>query len=88
MPRRKAVPVCGDMGKFAELIELMPDDRRRIAGSLAQELVFMAKTLDRLRSEVAGGDVVNRETNKESAALKSYNTTIMRYSSSGKYHFK
>jgi hypothetical protein len=39
-----------------------------------------AKTLDRLRVEVTDGDVVDREKNKESAALKSYNTTIQRYS--------
>jgi len=69
-----------------QLVELVTDDRKHIAETLAKELEFMTETLERLRADINSRGVVElfkngkQEFLKESPALKSYNTTIQRYS--------
>lgn len=80
MPRKKAAVICDDMSIFETLIGFMPEDRRHVARKLAGEIVFMAKTLDRLKAAVSENDVIDFEKNRESSALKSYNATVKSYS--------
>lgn len=68
-----------------EVIEAMPEDKREIARSLLTEVEFMAETLSRLRAHIEENGVTEWYENgrqkcwKESAALKSYNTTLKSY---------
>lgn len=80
MPRKKNTVICDDMSVFEKLIELIPEDRRHVARKLAGEIVFMAKTLDRLKAAVTENDVIDFEKNRENSALRSYNATVKSYS--------
>lgn len=74
------------MAALKRLIKQVPADRKAIADSLFKELVFMEKTLEELRETVDKDGPVSlfkqgkQEFLRESPALKSYNTTIQRYS--------
>lgn len=72
--------------ELKELLEKVPEDKQPIAGRLAEELIFMQGTLADLRKRINEyGTVELFEQGKqkflrENPALKSYNTTIQRYS--------
>lgn len=72
--------------ELKEVLQKIPDDKQAIAARLIDELVFMQKTLQQLKRQVdENGTVELFEQGKqsfmrESPALKSYNTTIQRYS--------
>lgn len=74
------------MYDLLQVVSQVPDDKRPVAEALYQELVFMRETLEELKHTVKAQGVVERfEQGKqrflrESPALKSYNTTIQRYS--------
>lgn len=67
------------------ILEKIPPERRAIAGRLADELIFMQRTLQALKQEVEDNGAIelfkngSQEMLRESPALKSYNTTIQRY---------
>lgn len=72
--------------ELKELLTKIPEDKQTIAARLIDELVFMQKTLTTLKRQIdENGTVELFEQGKqsfmrESPALKSYNTTIQRYS--------
>lgn len=72
--------------KLTELLALIPDEKKPIAKKLITELNFMASTLAQLRKMVKSQGAVELFENgkqkmlRESPALKSYNTTVQRYS--------
>lgn len=73
--------------ELKEILTKIPEDKQTIAARLIDELVFMQKTLATLKRQIdENGTVELFEQGKqsfmrESPALKSYNTTIQRYSS-------
>ena len=75
-----------DITKLNAILELVPEDRKPIAENLIKEIRFMAATLDQLREKVVEVGAVEQFINgkqkfiRENPALKSYNTTIQRYS--------
>ena len=75
-----------DFAELKKIVALVPKDRRAIAERLADELAFMSKTLQSLRESVAERGAVelfeqgSQRYLRESPALKSYNTTVQRYS--------
>lgn len=72
--------------KVKKLIDIIPDDRKPIAENLMKELSFMERTLSELKKTVREVGAVEHFENgkqkfvRENPALKSYNTTIQRYS--------
>lgn len=72
--------------ELKDILEKIPQDKQTIAGRLADELIFMQATLADLKKQIKEyGTVELFEQGKqkflrESPALKSYNTTIQRYS--------
>lgn len=72
--------------EIREILERIPEDKKAIAGRLADELIFMQATLADLRKQVKEYGTIElfkngkQEMLRESPALKSYNTTIQRYS--------
>lgn len=69
-----------------EIIQQVPADKRVIAANLVEEIVFMYETMEDLKSKIRQyGTVELFEQGKqkflrENPAVKSYNTTIQRYS--------
>jgi hypothetical protein len=69
-----------------ELIKLAPQSRQKVAKDLVIELKFMNKTMQRLKEVVENGEILEEFNQgkqsfiRENSALKSYNTTIQRYS--------
>ena len=76
----------GKKEELARLVASVPENKRIIAKSLADEITFMDKTLKDLKKEIKKRGVVDefkqgkQEFLRESPALKAYNTTIQRYS--------
>ncbi len=75
--------------KVAELeaiLERIPDDKKYIGQKIIDELVFMQDTLTTLKRKIKENgteeEFINGKQNfvRESTALKSYNTTVQRYS--------
>lgn len=72
--------------ELKEILEKIPEDKKTIAGRLADELVFMQATLSDLKKQIKEHGTVElfeqgkQKFMRESPALKSYNTTIQRYS--------
>lgn len=85
MTNKKKKMISEDMKKVKELLKDIPDDRRSIANSLYNELVFMQNTLQILKKQVQEEGAVSmfkqgkQEFLREHPALKAYNTTIQRY---------
>lgn len=75
-----------DVKDFKMILGKIPDDKKPIAEKLIKELTFMTRTLDKLRAVVEEFGPVedfkqgSQEFMRESPALKSYNTTIQKYS--------
>lgn len=71
---------------LTELLELVPAEKKPVAKKLITELNFMSSTLAQLRKMIKETGAVElfkngkQEMLRESPALKSYNTTIQRYS--------
>ena len=71
---------------FSEILEKIPSDKRMIGEKLVAELTFMEETLADLKTQIREvGTIEHFEQGKqkflrESPALKSYNTTVQRYS--------
>jgi len=80
MARRKKV------AELDAILEKIPEDKKFIGVKLVDELIFMQTTLTNLKRQIKeGGEVEHFEQGKqnflrESPALKSYNTTVQRYS--------
>lgn len=75
-----------DVRKLKKILKLVPADRKDIAEKLMIEISFVAETLADLREKIKENGTVDhfkqgkQEFLRESPALKSYNTTIQRYS--------
>ena len=75
-----------DLGKLKDIYNLIADDKKIIAQDLINEIEFLAETLSRLKELIRNGGVVEQFEQgrqsfmRENPALKSYNTTIQRYS--------
>jgi len=78
--------MSGEYRTIKDLLKLIPDEKQPIAKKLVTELNFMSKTLASLRKMVNEQGAIELFENgkqkmlRESPALKSYNTTIQRYS--------
>jgi hypothetical protein len=74
------------MAALKRLIKQVPADRKPIADSLFKELTFMEKTLTELKKAIKTEGPVSmfkqgqQQFLRENPALKSYNTTVQRYS--------
>lgn len=72
--------------KIKRLLKLVPEDRRTVAEKLITELAFMEATLDGLRRHIEENGAIDhfkqgqQEFDRESPAVKTYNTMIQRYS--------
>jgi len=72
--------------EYKAILEKIPEDKKTIGRKLIEELSFMEKTLASLKREIEeNGELEHFEQGKqsfmrESPALKSYNTTVQRYS--------
>lgn len=69
-----------------KIVKLIPDNQQPMARSIANELGFIMHTLDQLKDHVAEHGAIDlfkngrQEMWRESPAMKTYNTTIQRYS--------
>lgn len=78
--------IAAEKRKLNKIAKQIPDDKKPIAQSLITELSFMAGTLAELRDIINTAGVIDdfkngaQEMKREAPALKSYNTTIQRYS--------
>ncbi len=72
--------------EFKDILEKVPQNKRQVAERLVEELLFMRETMEDLKKQIREkGTVEQFEQGKqkfmrESPALKSYNTTVNRYS--------
>lgn len=72
--------------EFSDILKKIPEDKKKIAENIVDELLFMKETLADLKTQVKeNGTVEHFEQGKqnflrENPALKSYNTTVQRYS--------
>ena len=86
MRSKKDSVITANMAELKKMVQLVPEDRRSIAESLARELKFMTETLDKLKESIAMIGPVDEFKQgaqhffRENPALKAYNTTIQRYS--------
>ena len=75
-----------DLRELKKILKLVPQDRKSIAEKLIQRITFMAGVLDDLQEHIREHGTTDhfkqgvQEFDRESPALKSYNTTIQRYS--------
>ena len=71
---------------FSEILEKIPSDKKKIGENLIEELIFMRETLADLKKQVRETGTIEQFEQgrqsflRESPALKSYNTTVQRYS--------
>ena len=69
-----------------KILSNITEDKKAVAESLVNELVFITVTLEELKSNITENGAIDffkqgaQEFYRESPALKSYNTTIQRYS--------
>ncbi|WP_243157551.1 hypothetical protein [Clostridium sporogenes] len=82
----KNVEISKEMKKLKKILKEVPKDRQPIAQNLYSELIFMEKTLVKLKNQIEeeGPTAMfkqgKQEFLREHPALKGYNTTIQRYS--------
>lgn len=75
-----------EMSRLRKIAKQIPDSKKSVANSLIKELSFMSGTLAELKENITEHGAVDyfkngkQEMWRESPALKSYNTTIQRYS--------
>lgn len=71
---------------FLEILSKISSDKRMIADKLVSELSFMEETLEDLKEQIRKTGTIEQFEQgrqsflRESPALKSYNTTVQRYS--------
>ena len=71
---------------FNDILEKIPSDKKKIGENLIEELLFMKETLEELKVKIRETGTIEQFEQgrqsflRESPALKSYNTTIQRYS--------
>ena len=81
MARKKTVP------ELEAILEKIPSDKQYIGRKLIDELVFMQDTLTMLKRKIKENGTEEefiqgkQQFVRETPALKSYNTTVQRYSS-------
>ena len=72
--------------ELKDILEKIPEDKKTVAGRLADELIFMQATLADIKKQIKEYGTIElfkngkQEMLRENPALKSYNTTIQRYS--------
>lgn len=72
--------------EYKDILEKIPEDKKLVGRKLIEELTFMEKTLASLKRQIEEyGELEHfqqgkQEFMRESPALKSYNTTVQRYS--------
>jgi hypothetical protein len=72
--------------ELKQILATIPKDKQPVASRLAAELDFMHDTLEDLKLQIREGGTMEHFSQgkqnflRESPALKSYNTTIQRYS--------
>jgi len=72
--------------EYKAILEKIPEDKKTIGVKLIEELSFIEKTLASLKRQIEeNGELEHFKQGKqdfirESPALKSYNTTVQRYS--------
>ena len=77
---------AADLRKLKRMLKLIPDERKPVGEKLIDEILFITATLAELKNTVTEKGVVDnfkqgkQQFMRESPALKSYNTTIQRYS--------
>lgn len=75
-----------ELTRLRKIAKQIPENKKGVANSLIKELSFMAGTLEELKENITEHGAVEwfqngkQEMWRESPALKSYNTTIQRYS--------
>ncbi len=86
MKKKKDTVIYQNIEELEKLILLMAQEKQDVAKALADEIIFMADTLGKLKENIKENGVVdwfeqgNNGYYRESPALKGYNTTIQRYS--------
>lgn len=82
----KNTEISTELRKLKRILKNIPKDRQPIAQSLYEELVFMERTLIKLKKQIDEEGATSmfkqgsQEFMREHPALKGYNTTIQRYS--------
>lgn len=72
--------------ELKDILEKIPENKKAIAGRIADELIFMQETLEDLKKQIKEKGTVElfeqgvQKFMRESPALKSYNITVNRYS--------
>ena len=80
MARKKKI------AELEEILERIPEDKKYIGRKIIDELIFMQETLTTLKRKIkekgTEEEFVQGKQNfvRESTALRSYNTTVQRYS--------
>ena len=75
------------MKQLKKILKVIPRDRQPIAQNIYNELLFIQRTLDKLKNDVDTEGTTTlfkqgqQEFIRENPALKGYNTTIRNYSS-------
>ena len=86
MPAGENTEKLKNMRKLKRLLKLVPVDRRAVAEKLIAEIAFMEDTLNGLRRHIEKNGAIDdfkqgqQEFDRESPAVKTYNTMIQRYS--------
>ena len=72
--------ISKEMKQLKKVLKLIPKDRLPIAQNIYNELLFIQRTLDKLKEEVE----TQGTTTLFNPALKGYNTTLKNYSNLSK----
>lgn len=86
MQSDKDKQISKNLRQLKKLVALVPENKQAIAEKLAGEIAFMAATLEELKktiNEKGATDLFKQGSQqflRENPAMKSYNTTIQRYS--------
>lgn len=82
--------ISKEMKQVKKVLKLIPKDRLPIAQNIYNELLFIQRTLDKLKEEVETQGTTTlfkqgqQEFLRENPALKGYNTTLKNYSNLSK----
>ena len=82
----KSVTPTKTTRELNKLIKNLPDDKKTIAKNIINVLSFISATLEDLKTKIAESGTVElfeqgkQKFYREAPALKSYNTTVQRYS--------
>ena len=82
----KSKDISKEMKQLKKVLKLIPKDRLPIAQNIYNELLFIQRTLDKLKEEVETQGTTTlfkqgqQEFLRENPALKGYNTTLKNYS--------